>query len=139
MTSEQIQNEIRRLNNKINISKKNISSYRKEIRELEEEYNKSNFVINNFQKSIQSFYNSITKNIIKLDKDSTFGDYYKSKINPILNGNENYQIQETIAQGKRDILRKIDEKENNIIVEERNINKYSQKILVLKNMLLNSV
>lgn len=139
MNSEQIQIEIRRLNNKINISNKNISSYRKEIRELEEEYNKSNFVINIFQKSIQSFYDSITKSISKLDKDSVFGDYYKSKINPILNGTENYQIQETIAQGKRDILRKIDEKENSIIIEERNITKYSQRILELKNMLLNSV
>lgn len=124
MTKEQIQLEISRLDAKINISKNNILSCQKKISDLEDCYNGSNSMNRSYQDVLNGYFNLVVSTTKKLDRDSIFGENFKSKISSILGGDENKAIIEIIDKGKREILDQINELENNITIANRQITDY---------------
>lgn len=135
MTKEQLQLEINKLNRKIRVSDNSIANYKKNIKELENAYSKANSLKIAYQDTIQKYYNRVVNATNKLNRESIFGEYYKSKISHIINGNENYIIQESIETGKKDILNKIDIFEEKISYEQRQINYNKNRIKQLKQQL----
>lgn len=136
MTKEAIELEIKKLNQKIRISKLRISDYRNKIKKLEEGYSKSNNLNKSFHGYIDSYYSSIVSQIQRLDRDSAFGSYYTSKINSIFKGKEMIEIESAISKGKKDIIRQIDDCEAQIIYENRNIQQYKTIIQEYQKQLM---
>ena len=136
MTKEAIELEIKKLNQKIRISKLRISDYRNKIKKLEEGYSKSNNLNKSFHGYIDSYYSSIVSQIQRLDRDSAFGSYYSSKINSIFKGKEMIEIESAISKGKKDIIRQIDDCEAQIIYENRNIQQYKTMIQEYQKQLM---
>lgn len=136
MTKEAIELEIKKLNQKIRISKSRISDYRNKIKKLEEGYSKSNKLNKSFHGYIDNYYSSVFSRIQRLDRDSVFGSYYSSKINSIFKGKEMTEIESAISKGKKDIIRQIDDCETQINYENRNIQQYKARIQEYQKQLM---
>ena len=137
MTPEQIQLEINKLYSKIRISNKNIDSHKAYIRKMEDEYDKINSNLNSYKNYIQNYRDSVLRMLGFLDRDSCFGDFYKSSIDSIFNGNENSDIINGLNEGKKTALNKISEYEEKINAEQRKINNYRREIERLEQEFVN--
>ncbi len=135
MNKEQIEIEIRRYKRYVNKSEDAIDNYNAKIRKLEKEYDQATTAGNRMQDRLESYGRSVLSALNRLDRDSVFKEYYNQKIRAILEGREREEFFDRIRKGKQDILREIDEYENQIAYERRKIRDYNSKILRLRQQL----
>lgn len=132
MDKAQIEMEIRRYKRYISCSEQKIDNYNAKIRTLEKNYDKATSAANRMQDYIDSYRRSVLSALNRLDGESTFKEYYNEKLLKIINGREREEIFDDFRKGKQQIVREIDECENQIARERRKINDYNIKISRLK-------
>lgn len=128
MTKEEITKEIIKLRKKVDSCTVNIHSYYKKIEALENNYNKSNLLISKYQSYLENYHSIILHRINELDRDSDFSSFYRSRLNNIFNGRENYCILDSVSRGKRDLINQMNNYEEKITYENQKKLRYKQRI-----------
>ena len=131
----EIQRKINAYKKKIAVSKNKINTYQKDIKDLETAYNNSLKANNKYQDSLQAHFEKVLRSVHRLDRDSSFGNYYMQKVKSVLNGSDSNRVEEILHETKRRLLKSVQESEDKIQTERNNINYYKRKIIELENQL----
>ncbi len=109
-----------------------INDYRKKIQELENQYD----ALKKYQYKVSEYINQYNVQVVKhldvLDAESTFREYYKTKIDDIFHIYGNDRINDNVDVAKKNILNQIKEYEMKIYECKENIDNYENDIQKLK-------
>ncbi|MGN0529259.1 MAG: hypothetical protein ACI4IE_09010 [Eubacterium sp.] len=132
MTRAQIEREIALTKKKINNTRLKIDNYSTKIKKLEKAYGDSKNLKSKYQRGVQDYYNAVRTSLNKLDSNSTFKDYFIEKTKKVLNGKEDSEIIDTIARNSNDILKRLDDYEKTVKIEQSNLQRYYERLNRLK-------
>ncbi|MBE6817544.1 MAG: hypothetical protein E7517_00090 [Ruminococcaceae bacterium] len=132
MTKEQIQQEIQILKHKINVANNNINGYLNDIKKLERAFDDTNRLKSTFQREVQEYCDSVNSSLNRLDSNSTFKDYYYTKLKKTVHSKEYGQVMESIDKNRQDLLNRIDNYEQTIKTQRNNVQRYSNRLEYLK-------
>ena len=130
MTADEIERRIEYLEKQINALQQENSALRRNIVDLEAGGADASSLVGKWEKSLSDCFGTIKSNLLMVNPNSGFNNYYLDRINTILSSKEANEIGECLGSIKADTQRKVREFEDKIKTNNARIYQYQNQKVV---------